>query len=702
MRVVLIHGVDASGACTCGRGDGCPERTRGKHPILREWTKSATDDEQALRDQFARLRFDPNLGIALGVQSSGLYLVSIDDDDAARMAELEEQYGELPHTRSGQSPRGAHLVFALASDTPLDRIKNITGIGGSPGVDMKAAGGQVVIIGRNAGGEYSGFDVSVAVAELPAAWTLAILAPIKLPKSAGTYTPSTLREDAKAKRRHEVYLDSAIASECRMVSRTGEGQRNTAVHTAACRLIPLASGLHLPRGVAHVREEVVSAGVASGLSESEARATVASAERWATEQGLVRVPREVDAEAPPSRHLTVVRDDTPESTPPVELIEDNGQPAKVAENGVRMLAIHGRGRPRLNLLTNRVEWPDGSRVSDADEIRIQGWLVAQPSSHRVRIGIEAVHAAVLAYAEANPFHPVRDYLGGLVWDGVARLETFARDCLGAADSELVRGYMRCFMIGAVARAMVPGCQFDTVLVLEGPQGARKTSALRALFGAQWFGNTPINVKKSPDCYQALDGFWGYEFGEVDAFSKTEAGAVKGFISIREDTYRPSYGRNTVVRPRQVAFCATTNADTYLSDESGARRFQPVLCGTVDLARIGADRDQLWAEAVHRYAAGEPWHLGDALAELAADDVDGRYQGDSWEALLPSLLSDHASVTSAAALLLIGVEPGRQGRGDEMRVGAALRRMGWKRRRFERGGVRSYEYVRSPTQGRPMR
>lgn len=693
-RVVLIHSL-VGNQCTCGRGDACPERTRGKHPIAREWPKAATDDEQALRDQFTRLKFAPNLGIALGQQSDGRYVISIDDDDAARMAALEAELGELPHTMSGQSPRGAHLFFVLAPDTPLDRVKNITGIGGIPGVDMKAAGGQVVVAGRNAGGEYTGLDVSVPLAELPAAWTLAILAPIKLPKTANTYTPSTLREDAKAKRRHETYLDRAVASECNIVARTGEGQRNTATHAAACRLIPLASGLHLPAGISHVRDQVVRAGVASGLSESESRAAVASAEKWCTDQGLVRVPREVAPLTTPRPALRVVE---PDESPAVELIEDNGQPAKIAENVSRMLAVHPRGCPRFNLLAQRVEWPDGARISDSDEIKIQGWLVSQPAAQRVRVGIDAIHAGVLAAAEAREFHPVREYLASLKWDGAARLDTFARDCLGAVDSALVRGYMRCFFIGAVARAMVPGCQLDTVLVLEGAQGARKTTALRTLFGTKWFGNTPINVKKTPDCYQALEGFWGYELPEVDAYSKTESGAVKGFVSVREDTYRPSYGRNTVSRLRQVAFAATTNADTYLNDDSGGRRWQPVKCRSVDVALIAENRDQLWAEAAHRYAAGDPWWLTDELAAAAAEDVDSRYQGDSWEDTLPVVLAEHASVTSAAALLLLGVEAAKQSRGDAMRVGAALRRMGWVRHRTRRPGQRGYEYVRNPTSG----
>ena len=711
-RVVLIHGVNADGACTCGRGASCPERTRGKHPIAAAWQKSATDDEQAVRDAFARIRFAPNVGIALGPQSDGRYIVSIDDDDAARMSALESELGELPHTMSGQSPRGAHLFFSLAADTPLDRVKNITGItlaherealpagvAAISGVDMKAAGGQVVVAGRNAGGEYTGLDVTVAIAELPAAWTLAVLAPVRLPKTASTYTPDMLRNDLKTKKRHEAYLETAVASECRILSRTGEGQRNTATYTAACRLLPIASGLHLHGTFGYVRREITRAAMSAGLSEPEASSAVESAEKWVVSQGIVRGPREV-RDAALDRSMLGVSPEPEPAEPAVDLIEDNGQPAKIPENVARMLAVHPRGAPRLNLLAHRVEWPSvagaaGERITDTDEVRIQGWLVSQPAPQRVRVGLEAVHAGIQACAEGRAFHPVREYLSALTWDGTPRIEAFAADCLGAIGSELICGYMRCFFIGAVARVMVPGCQLDTVLVLEGSQGARKTTALRTLFGAKWFGNTPINVKKTPDCYQALEGFWGYELGELDAHSR-EAAATKAFVSMREDTYRPSYGRNTVTRARQIAFAATTNADTYLADETGARRYQCLRCARVNVDRIAADRDQLWAEAAHLYASGAAWWLSDVLAAEAANDVDSRYQGDSWEDRIPLVLKDHHSVTSAAALLLLGVEPGRQARGDAMRVGAALRRCGWVRQRIQDVGVRGYEYVRCPT------
>ncbi len=671
-RVVLVHTVNDEGFCSCGRGAKCPERTRGKHPLAASWTKRATDDEQVLRDQAARLTFEPNLGIALGVQSNGRYLVCIDEDDEERMAVLEAEFGELPETLRGQSPKGLRLFFWLTDGTPLDRVKNITGVGGKIGVDMKAAGGQVVVVGRNAGGEYTCFDPSVPAAELPPAWTLAILAAPQLPKTAGTYTPDMLRKDAKTKKRHEAYLETAVTSECRLLACTGEGQRNSATYAAGCRLLPLASGLHLYGSLDYIRREIVKASVASGLSETEGSAAVASAEKWVVDNGIVRGPREVPSDAPRPIQLEPVDES-------VDLIEDNGSPAKIAENVARMLAIHPRGSPRFNVLKNRAEWPDGKTVTDHDEVQLQGWLVSRPAPQRVRCGIDAVHAGVLAAAEARHFHPVQEYLNGLKWGGIERsLVTY----FAAENIPLNQAFSRCFLIGAVARAMVPGCQLDTVLVLEGAQGIRKTTGMRALVGAQWFSSTHIDVKKTPDCYQALDGFWVVELGEYDKYAACSAqAALKDYISSPVDNFRRSYGRNDVSRPRHCAFCGSTNAKMYLTDESGARRVFPMECGVVDIDAIRRDRDQIWAEAKHRYDSGEKWYLNPKMEEEARQATDGRFQIDAWEGILPQLLVNHHAITTAEGLILLGIEKGKIARGDQMRLADVLSRLGWKRKRM---------------------
>jgi predicted P-loop ATPase len=390
-------------------------------------------------------------------------------------------------------------------------------------------------------------------------------------------------------------------------------------------------------------------------------------------------------------------DENPGLTMP-KLLEDNGSPCRNAGNVARMLAIYPRGVPRYNTLSYRVEWPDGSEVTDGDESRVQDWLLAQEHAYRVRASLETVHQGILDAAEARPFQPVRDYLESLVWDGVPRAQAFGATYLGAAPGAYTESVTRCMLNGAVARALDPGCQHDTVIVLEGRQGARKTSAIRALFGGKYFSNTRINFHKSPDCYQANDGVWCRELAEFDGYTRgADVAVVKDYVSSREDRYRPSYARNLVTRRRQCVFIGTTNAAQYLHDETGSRRYLglPVgVAGAIDTEAILRDRDQIWAEVVAWYRAGIPWWLDATMEAAAADQAEERYSGDTWEERLPGLLEDRPTCTAAEALELLGVELSRQGRAEQMRVGAALRRIGWVRRRTMTLSVRTYEYVRA--------
>lgn len=403
-------------------------------------------------------------------------------------------------------------------------------------------------------------------------------------------------------------------------------------------------------------------------------------------------------QGPPSRE----RASTP--PPPVvdddalpDLVEHNGQPVKTAGNVALMMAVFPGGCPRFDSLLNRVIWPDGQEHSDHRDAEVQQWLAAQPVTHRVLVGIDGVHAGIKLAASKREFHPVAEYLSSLTWDDVPRIDAFAETYLRATPRELNAAYMRCFFVGAVARAMRPGCQFDTTMVLEGKQGARKTSALRVL-GGPWYRSSHIDVRKRPDCYQALEGAWIYELSEIDAYTgANEQGQLKSFLSADADTYRPSYGRNSIRRLRGVAFVGTTNQSAYLRDDTGGRRIHPVACGDVDLASLVRDRDQLWAEARARFDAGESWWLDAGMEAQAAEDVEDRREADAWDDVLPTLLRDHVSVTSYACLTLIGVEPVRQDRQATQRVGAALRRIGWSRHRITRSGNQAWEY-RRPNSG----
>lgn len=301
-------------------------------------------------------------------------------------------------------------------------------------------------------------------------------------------------------------------------------------------------------------------------------------------------------------------------------------------------------------------------------------------------------------ARSNPYHPVRDYLRALKWDGTLRTDSMLCQMFGAENSPANCAIGSKWLISAVARVMRPGCQVDHMLVLEGPQGTRKSTALRTLVGDAWFRNSPLDLRDK-DAMQALRGCWVYEFDELDSFRGRDATRVKSFITGRVDSYRPPYGRHPIDVARQCAFAGSTNEERYLSDPTGNRRFWPVLCGAIDIPALLAARDQLWAEAFHRFEAGELWYvpegsIADALRALQVD----RQEIDPWveqlrkwlEQLLP-IKRDEGVTTQQAMESGLCLTSAGIGKREETRVGHALRTLGWQPRRESKRGIREYRY-----------
>ena len=226
-------------------------------------------------------------------------------------------------------------------------------------------------------------------------------------------------------------------------------------------------------------------------------------------------------------------------------------------------------------------------------------------------------------------HPVRERLNGLKWDGTARLDSWLTDYLGVEpatgyDAEKSQAHRYTsevglrWLISAVARVYQPGCKADHCLILEGPQGVGKSTAAATLaLEDAWFADEIADLG-TKDSAQDLRGKWIIELGELSALKRGEIERVKAFMSRKVDHYRPSYGRRSQDFPRQCVFIGITNADAYLGDETGGRRFWPVKVGKIDLEKLKADREQLWAEAVAAYRAGEKWWLDKATEALARE------------------------------------------------------------------------------------
>lgn len=213
-------------------------------------------------------------------------------------------------------------------------------------------------------------------------------------------------------------------------------------------------------------------------------------------------------------------------------------------------------------------------------------------------------AGVAMAAHAGRFHPVTQYLDALpAWDGTPRLRHWLAECLGAEDSEYTALVGSWFVMGMVRRIRNPGCQHDYMIVLEGLQGKKKSTALRTLaVRDEWFADTPVRLG-TPDAMLTLAGKWVYEIAEMDSFNRAETTAVKGYITSRSDRVREPYARRFVDRPRSGVLVGSTNQAEYFKDPTGARRFWPVACdGEIDLAKLQEWRDQLFAEALVRLAS----------------------------------------------------------------------------------------------------
>lgn len=334
------------------------------------------------------------------------------------------------------------------------------------------------------------------------------------------------------------------------------------------------------------------------------------------------------------------------------------------------------------------------RITDEDVTRCVAWL---EETYSAPFSYDLVFKAIQAVAVSAAFDPVRVYLESIQWDGKVRIDDWLAKIMGAEDSTWTRAVGKAWLISAVARTFQPGCQADHVLVLEGPQGRGKSKALRTL-GGEWFTDDLPDMH-SKDASQAVGAAWIVELAELAATRRSDQESIKAFITRTVDRFRPPWGRTVVEAPRRCVFAASTNNTEWLQDETGGRRYWPVTIGE-DQARIdllAKYRDQLWAEAVVRYRAGEPWHLVEAdLIGRAQQQQETRRILDPWEQKIEDFLRNRDEVTSQELLDMLGLDVARQTRGDMMRVGRILAAFKRIRVRRRKDGRQTWVYIENPS------
>lgn len=333
---------------------------------------------------------------------------------------------------------------------------------------------------------------------------------------------------------------------------------------------------------------------------------------------------------------------------------------------------------------------------EQDDIRLT--LYMQRAMGLQKMSRETVAQAVKAVAYLDVRNCARDWMSSLKWDGTSRIEHWLIDVFGASDSAYTRAAGRNFWISMAARVFKPGCQVDNMIVLEGTQGRGKSSAA-ALIGGAWFAAQHESATNPRAFAEVLQGKMLVEIEEMDSFSRAETNSVKKAVSVRSDRFRPSgahgYAKD---HPRQCVFLGTTNKDDWNKDETGARRFWPIRCSTVDLDVLRGQREQLFAEGVARFLRGDAWwEMPEAETQA---EQRSRYDADPWTNTIAKYVEMMPSVTVAEVMEdCLEIEVARFTRADQMRVATVLRVLGWSVKDVRKGNrvIKTWHRPADPAQ-----
>ncbi|MER9628411.1 VapE domain-containing protein [Mesorhizobium sp. M0296] len=288
-----------------------------------------------------------------------------------------------------------------------------------------------------------------------------------------------------------------------------------------------------------------------------------------------------------------------------------------------------------------------------------------------------IAAVIQTVAEHSSFDRLTDYLEGLEWDGKARVKMFANDYLGCVGDNYAPIVSERWLISSVARGLKPGCKVDTMPIIEGPQGLRKSTAIRALYGDEFFTDELSDIG-SKDAMMELQGVWGLEVAEMHRFSAAETNSVKKFLTRQTDRFRPPYGRSVIEAPRRVVLNGTINPEgnPYLRDPTGARRFWPLEARKIDIDAIHRDRDQIWAEAVALFKSGARWWVQEEEQQAVETEQEKRTDVDVWVDHIAPMLKTRTSITQLEIFEALGIPKKDADWKHSNRVGRIMKKLGW--------------------------
>lgn len=677
-------------------GDG-----QGWKPV-KSFPDKATTDSSQIREWWRRW---PESRVALLTgDRNGISVLDVDVKNGVNGLEALEALGfpdirAMSPVRSRTPSGGWHLFFRHKQG-----LKASVGKIGA-GLDVRNINGFVIAPGSLKDGRRYEVDGELLRSgmDLPE-WPAALTPP---ERPAGE--PVAVQEATEAQQQ---WAAEQLERRAQQVAAAPEGQRQSTLNDAS--LWAGGVGAHGALTCDEAEAALVEAGITCGLSEREACSTFAHG--WS--DGLRKpIALPFIGEADDFDDLDDddwnLIDDLPSVTKrPARkrpLLEWRGfKPMRTSDGDLipnLASAVWGLGNAletkgwtlRRNEFTRRNEC-NGVVLDDASASLIRV-AIQQARLGLEHIGKQTCDEAIELGARKDRYHPVRDDLNALRWDEGERLSGFLPRYFGAPDNDYTRGVGRAFLIAMVARVMQPGCKHDCALIFVGNQGARKSTAAKILAGGEeWFSESmPKITEDGIEARRHLPGKWIVEIGEMSALAKADVNATKSFLSGTFDDVRFPYARRDEKVPRECVFIGTANNAQCLRDETGNRRFWPVAVGgRIDIEALRQDRDQLLAEAVHAYRAGEQWHLTPELEELAKVEQDAARESDVWEDPIrewlgrgepaggddfevnrPSL--PYQRVKLAAVLKgALGIETPKQGRTEQNRASAVLRALGWKR------------------------
>lgn len=690
-RIFPIH-TTISGHCSCGRDCG---DNASKHPRIKRWQDHATSDPAQIRAWWSKWK-DANIGLVTG---GGLAVLDIDGpDNLAVLGALAGPHGGFPETLMAATGRGWHAYFAsmLQGDRMRDKVlvraggyvilppslhrsgKRYQWVKNVPLAPMPSwfemwlqdtdkskltSNGQTSLVEFGPLPSHltnrSQATTNKAISALATEWSAHQEARIR---GALTAIPASCQRDP--------WLHIGMALHALGWERpdgTNIGFEIWDVWSATCPEkyslfdvetrwnsfgaragVNLGTLFHMakehgwkgdvvvPRGVESFEKAIpeLRAAIATAVPVTETVAPAANRTIFDDPD----VPGQPDAAPHMNGHASTFAPLQRPNSIVFPDVNEDGNPRATCTNA--RVALEGLGIECSEDVFHGRQYLAGHQIAQwAGELSDAALLMARMLIKQIYDfdpGEKPIRDAALQLCFQNQFNPVTDYLDTIQWDGVSRLRTWLADYLGAERSVLNEAVGGLVLIAAVRRARQPGIKFDQIMVLEGPEGKNKSTAIEVLAGNENFSDQSILTLDDRAQQEAMQGIWLYEIADLAGMHRADVEKVKAFASRRVDRARPAYGRARVDRPRQCIFFATTNDATYLKSTTGNRRFWPVTVGHINVTKLVADRDQLWAEAVVYERRGAVLMLPEKLWGAAGALQDERMDVHPWESIIAKI------------------------------------------------------------------